>query len=216
MKQTLITKIESFRALITGFLLVFVLILGAELLASPLLILIGVVLIGLAVWFAKHTAHHFHGHHHHAGDALIDAVPVAMLFIANIFHPAVDGLSWYETFTDRGLLVGVFFGLSIVLHEIIRQSALITAFKEMSIKWYWVVLTALVGIASGIGAGYFNATFFHDYEHIADLVTLFAYVFIIAEFHFAHKDHGNKKASFWLIVAGIILGGVLAYLTHAH
>lgn len=216
MKETIIHKIESLRALVIGFLLVFVVIIGRELIASPVMIVVGLGLMALAVWFAKKTAHHFHGDHHHAGDSLIDAVPVVMLFIANIFHPAVDGLSWYEITVSGGVWVGILFGASIVLHEIIRQSALIAAFRLMSIKWYWVVSTAIAGIVAGISAGYLNATFFHDYEIVADLVTLFAYVFIISEFHFAHKGHGNNKTSALLVVTGIVLGGILAYTMHAH
>jgi len=216
MKPAFASKIESFRALIIGFLLVFVVLVGSEFIDSPLYLGIGITLSLLAVWFARKTAHHFHAHHHSAGDSVIDIVPASVLFLANIFHPALDGLSWYETFATQGAWFGVLFGLSIILHEFVRQSALITAFKAMHIKWYWVVVTALIGIASGIGAGRINATFFHDYEYVADLLTLFAYTFIIAEFHYAHREHGNKKVSLLLVIVGIILGGVLAYLTHGH
>lgn len=206
---------EQFRAAIIGFLLVFIALMLRELAQSPLLLVGAAAAVLLAVGLAKKTAHHFHGHHTHTGDSPLDAVAIAVLFAANILHPAVDGFSTFETFEIGGAAAGVLFAGSVVLHEIFRQSALIAAFSTMQVRWGWVVGTALAGIGLGVGTGFLGSEVFHEHERIIDLVTLFAYAFIIAEFHFSgHQNY--KKQSWWLIMLGIILGTALSLIAKAH
>jgi hypothetical protein len=205
MKQ-IIKHISTYRALIIGFLLVLTAAIYTELFAHPAHLFFGVVFFALGMLFAQKTVHHFHFDHQHAGDSFVDSVPLITLLLANILHPAVDGLSWYETFTGRGAFVGIIFGSSIVLHEIFRQAALIGVFKKMSIKGYVVVVTAILGTSIGLVTGFLNAAFFHQYEYIADFATLFAYGFVIGEYfigaHHSKKDTVKNIS----LVLGILLG----------
>ncbi len=196
----------TYRALVIGFLLLLTVAIYIELFEQPAHFFLGLVFLVLGIWFAKKTVHHFHFDHHHAGDSFVDSVPLITLLLANILHPAVDGLSWYETFADRGLLVGVIFGSSIVLHEIFRQAALIGVLKKMSIKGYVVVVTAILGTSIGLATGFFNATFFHKYEYVADFATLFAYGFVIGEYFLGHHHAKKDTAKNISLIAGILLG----------
>ncbi|HSE56781.1 MAG TPA: hypothetical protein VLB02_01710 [Candidatus Paceibacterota bacterium] len=215
MKSFLHLHAENLRAIITGFLLVFIFFIARELVDSPFLLLEAVAVMALAVFLAKKTAHHFHGHHTHAGDSPIDTVALIVLFAANILHPAVDGFSIFETFEIGGTAAGIIFAGSVVLHEIFRQSALVAAFSTMHIRWGWVVGTALAGITLGVGTGFLGSEIFHENERIIDLVTLFAYAFIIAEFHFSgHAKY--EKRSWWFIALGITLSTALSLIAKVH
>lgn len=206
--KNIIKHISTYRALVIGFLVVLTVAIYIELFANPVHFFLGIVCAVLGIWFAQKTVHHFHVEHHHAGDSIVDSVPIITVLLANILHPAVDGLSWYETFTDRGILVGIIFGSSVVLHEIFRQSALIGVFKKMNIKGYVVVVTAMLGTCIGLATGFLNTTFFHRYEYIADFATLFAYGFIIGEyflgFHHAKKDISKNVSLMFGILLGIV------------
>ncbi len=206
---------EKSRAIITGFLLVFIFLIAKEFIHTPLFLGGGIAVILFAVFFAKKTAHHFHGHHTHAGDSPLDIVGIIVLFAANILHPAVDGFSIVETFGIGGIAAGALFIGGVVLHEIFRQSALVAAFKTMGIRWGWVLVTALLGISFGVGAGFLGTEVFHEYEHSIDLVTLFAYTFIIAEFHFSNHEE-PKKQSLWFVVLGMLIGTILSLISKTH
>ena len=78
-------------------------------------------------------------------------------------------------------MAGSIFGLGIIFHEVVRQSVLVTVFKNMGIRWYWVVSTAVLGIALGVATGFLSSNFLEQYEWIIDLTTLFAYSFIVSE-----------------------------------
>lgn len=210
MKHILHTSIERYRAVITGALCVFGFFVFLELFDQPVFFAAGLLLGTVALWAAKKTAHHFHYHHHHEGDSVIDVLPVSVLFIANIFHPAVDGLSFWEIFMRNGAAAGIVFGGGIVLHEIIRQSALIAVFSQYAIRWYWIVGTAFFGIALGIGAGMFNATFFHTYEYIGDLATVFAYTFIIGEFWYTEQKYPQRNTP-WYVFLGMLIGVAIMF-----
>lgn len=206
--------IEQYRSLTIGFLSVLAIAVFGELFTNPLHFSIGVLLFVAGYWCAKKVVHHFHFDHHHAGDSIVDSVPVVTLILANILHPAVDGLSWYETISSRGIFAGVVFGLSIILHEILRQGALVAVFKDMKIKGYIVVLTALLGIAIGITTGIFNASFFHEYEYLADFATLFAYAFVISEFFLGHRhEEAASKNKYTGMIAGFVIGIVFIWFT---
>lgn len=204
--KNIIKHIYTYRALVIGFLLVLTIDIYIELFANPVHFFLGLVFLILGIYFAQKTVHHFHFDHHHTGDSIVDSVPLITLLLANILHPAVDGLSWYETFADRGLLVGIIFGSSIVLHEIFRQAALIGVFKKMSIKGYVVIVTAIFGTSIGLATGFLNTTFFHKYEYVADFATLFAYGFVIGEYFLGHHHTKKDTAKNISLIAGILLG----------
>lgn len=197
--------VDRFRSLVTGFLALLASIHLIHLFAEPYLFISAVLLIVCAVFLARKTAHHFHHGHHHAGDSALDVVAIGMLMLANILHPAIDGFSSYQVFSEEGVLAGVIVAGSIVLHEIIRQYALITAFKTMHIAWYWIISTALFGIAAGVYAGKMGSLVFAEFDRIADIATVFAYSFIIAEFHFAHPQE-RKKTQFYFFAIGVAIG----------
>lgn len=176
---------------------------------------LALVLIGCGIFLAKKAAHHFHGHHHHAGDSLIDTIPIGVLFLANILHPAVDGFSVFQTFSHKGVVAGaVIIGL-VVLHEIIRQAALIAVFRTMGIRWYWVVGTAFLGITVGATLGILGSSLIEKYEYIADLATVFAYSFIVTEYYLHAKEGKGNWKMFWVII-GILIAVLLQHYMHLH
>ncbi|MBY0328779.1 hypothetical protein K2Q02_01660, partial [Patescibacteria group bacterium] len=142
MKTSLTVIYSRYSAVVIGFIAILGLSIGWELRENPVLFLGGVVLVLLAIYLAKKTAQHFHGNHHHVADSAIDIVAPTVLFLANILHPAVDGFSFFQTLTHAGLVSAIVVGIGVVLHEILRQSALITAFRPMGIRWYFVLITA--------------------------------------------------------------------------
>jgi zinc transporter ZupT len=203
---------DLFRAVIIGFLLVFIVELFAGISDSALYIGIAIVLSTFAWFLSKYVAQHFHAHTD-VGIAQVTATSV--LFLANIFHPAIDGFSFYQTSVSEGLVTGIFFAVSIVIHELFRQTALITAFAQMGIKRRWVIGTALLGVGIGISAGLFGTHILQTHERIVDIVTLFAYVFIIGEFwHAGHAKDTQKMSLF--VTLGIVIGVFLSIFFKAH
>ncbi len=208
--------IELIRGAVVGLLLVFSFFIIKESLHSPLFLGLLCLLGILAVYLAKKTAHHFHAHHTHEGDSAIDTIPFTILILVNIFHPAVDGFSLFETAEEQGLTAGLIFAGSIVLHEIVRQGALITAFLRMGMKKVWLVIaTALLGIFLGIGFGFLGSEFLHEYEWVVEALTFFAYVFIISEFWYASHDE-RKSQKLLPILVGIVVGVLLSVFVVVH
>ncbi len=208
MRPSLHAHIDSIRGFLTGFLIIFSLFILNELKDSWVHMTFAVIAIGGAIWLAKKTKRHFHGAHTHTGDSAFDVVGPLLLFTTNILHPAVDGFSVYETFTRAGHTAGIVALVGIVLHEVIRQWALIVALAKMNIRRGGaIVLTALLGLLIGVGLGAFGTRVLQDNEGIIDIATLFAYAFIIAEFW--QESHTEKKKGKWLVVLlGIAAGAV--------
>lgn len=208
MHTTIHAYAEKYRGVAAGLLAVLGGSLVLELWATPLFLLLALMLSGIALILARNTSHHFHGGHHHAGDSAFDGVAVVILFIVNIFHPAIDGFSLYEAIHFQGTIAGLIIGGSIVLHEIIRQSALISIFSCLRIKGGWIISTALFGIVLGVIAGVVGATAIERYEPFIDVVTVFAYSFIIAESYY-DSTHHKKSTSIISVLMGVVLGGIL-------
>jgi len=158
---------------------------------------------------SKKTAHHFHGEHTHTLDSSLDLVAIGILFLVNILHPAVDGFSFYEIFVRQGVWAVLFFALGILIHEFVRQSVLVTVFKNMGIRWYWVVSTAMLGIFVGIVTGVFSNNFLQNYEWAIDLATLFAYSFIASEFYFS-GHLVNKSSQIQVFALGTLVGVIVS------
>lgn len=205
---------NNFRAAIVGLLGAFTFFVLKELIQEPLLFLIAIISMVVAVLLAKKTAQHFHAGHTHAGDSPLDVVAVSVLFLANILHPAVDGFSIHQIFTNGGIVAGGVFVGGVILHEVFRQSALVPAFKAMGVGWYWVVSTAVVGIGLGIGMGVIGSYVLDKHEGVIDIATVFAYTFIISEFYAV--DHGFKKNTPKFVLAGIVIGTILSLFVNAH
>ncbi|HEY0980438.1 MAG TPA: hypothetical protein VGE18_03465 [Candidatus Paceibacterota bacterium] len=209
------TLFATFRSLVVGFVAGLLLLIVWELRENATLLLFAVTLMGLAWYLNTKIAHHFHGHHHHSGDSALDAVTPAVLILANILHPAVDGFSFYQTLSNNGAAAALVVGGGIVVHEILRQSALIVAFRFVGIRWHTIVVTALLGITGGIGLGILESTVVEKYESIADLATIFAYAFVISEYSIhQHKTSKGKQVAF--LLAGAIIAGVLHFFLSAH
>lgn len=199
-------------AFIVGFLFSLITLIFKEISPNPIYIFLGIGLIFLAILLSKKTAHHFHDGHTHAGDSAFDIVAVLILFLVNIFHPALDGFSFYETFLNQGFLPAIIFAIGILLHEVVRQSVLATAFRNMGIKWHYVVGTAVFGIALGIVTSISSNNFFSNYEWVIDLGTLFAYSFIVSEFYFS-GHFVNKKSQMGFFVVGLLTGFAISVLS---
>lgn len=211
MLATLHKKSEFVGAFIIGFLFSLITFLFKEISDNPIYISLGIILVFVAIYLARKTAHHFHNEHTHVMDSAFDIVAIGILFLVNILHPAVDGFSFYEIFIRQGLWAVVFFALGILIHEFVRQSVLVTAFKNMGIKWYWVVFTTLFGISLGIVAGIFSNNFLQNYEGLIDLGTLFAYSFIASELYFGGHTV-NKSSQIKIFAVGAVVGIVVSIL----
>lgn len=209
------TTALGYRALMMGFLTVFLAGIVIEFIETPLLALWAVVLVVCGLVLARYAAHHFHGDHTHVGDSAIDIVALGALIIANVLHPMVDGFSWYETIS-RNVTAGILYGISIIGHEYLRQWALIEVTREhMKRATITIISTALLGIVIGVGLGLLGTNITEGHEHIADLATVFAYSFIIGEFFFAGHGHGGKRST-WLIVLGLLIGAFFTFFLKGH
>ncbi|MBP6904855.1 MAG: hypothetical protein KBB91_02250 [Candidatus Pacebacteria bacterium] len=202
--------IESYRVVMGGLLLVFATQIFIEVFPT---IYVGAALaaIALGITLSSITAQHFGHSHQHAGDSAIDAIPVAVLLFANILHPAIDGFSAVETFTIGGVVAGTLYVLSIIFHEVLRQTAFVSALAPLHINWKWVTGTAVLGILIGVGAAVGGASFLGRYEIAADIATLFSYSFVIAEFYFIGKDHPVKNTKL-LVLLGVLVGVGIAVM----
>lgn len=205
------TAVDTYRIIMAGMLAVFAGRIIIELLPTWHIVL-GVLALLAGVLLARVAARHFGHGHHHRGDSVIDVIPVVVLLFANIAHPAIDGFSLVATFQEAGLIAGVLYGVSIVLHEAVRQSAFVTGLAPLHINWKWVVGTALFGIGIGIFAGMNGALLVGRYELAAEIATLFSYSFVIAEFASVKSGHRVPHAP-WLFVAGVLLGIVIIFMT---
>lgn len=199
---------ENTKAILVGFIGGLMLLILWEVRGNIAIVGMSVALI-VGAWFLnKKIAHHFHGHHHHVGDSAIDIVAPAVLIVANVLHPAVDSFTFYQTLIYGGIPATIVIGSGIILHEILRQSALIAAFRFVGLRWYVAVLSALVGIGMGITLGILESGIVVRYEAVADLATIFAYAFVISEF-IVHKKQGTQSPR-----AGIALGVCIALMLH--
>ena len=102
MKVSVSRVSHRFNNLLIGFLGMFTLVIIREFIDAPVFLFAAAVLIVVAVYLAKKTVEHFHGHHHKMADSAIDAIAPAVLLLANIAHPAVDGFSLFQTFSNSG------------------------------------------------------------------------------------------------------------------
>ncbi|MCC6199028.1 hypothetical protein IT401_02345 [Candidatus Nomurabacteria bacterium] len=203
------------RATLTGLITVFVVGILLELVEMPVLFICALAVIVVAILLAKKTAQHFHHEHTHTGDSPLDVVATTVLFLANIFHPAIDGFSAYETFVGQGALAGSLVVAGIILHEAFRQGVLIAAFKDLGIRWQWVLITTFAGMTAGVGLGSLGSWVLHEHEALVDIITVFAYTFIIGEFVIGHR-HDRCKDKWWYIVLGLLLGTALTFFFKVH
>ncbi len=203
-------SLSSIRSIISGVLLVFVVRIFIGFRETPILFGVGAIAVLLAYIVVKKTHVHFTQNHHHQGDSVIDSIPFWVVMIANIFHPAIDGFSFWEVFQNEGLIAGVIVGVGIVLHEIVRQSGLVLVLKQYGIKWFVIVSTALFGILIGVVGAITHADFFHTYEYVAEITALFAYGFII--FDGIH----HKLTKKWPLPFGVLIGICLVLFLQHH
>lgn len=158
--------------------------------------------------------------HDRIEETAVQVIVPVLLLVVNIVHPAVDGFSLYETFLRGGVAIGIIAIIGIFLHEVIRQWALIIAFAKMGIRKPWlIIVTALIGISMGVTFGYFGTYILHDHEGSIDVVTLFAYSFIITEFLFTdhHKENENLNHKKWKpLVVGIVVAIVYTFIFSGH
>jgi hypothetical protein len=199
---------EYYRTAMIGVLIVFSVWIFFEIGLSVYTVL-GLAVLVIGAGMAQLAIRHFGHHHHHAGDSLIDALPIAVVLFANIAHPAVDGFSLVQTARIGGLFVGALYAASIILHEIIRQSALIEGLKIVRIKPRVIISTACIGVGVGIALGIFESTVLKRYELIADLVTLFSYGFVITELYLTSHALQSKKRGVAIVVGGVVALGIL-------
>lgn len=207
------TTIESYRVAMAGLLLVFATTIFFEI-STTIYVGAGIGAIALGIVLSRIAFTHFGHNHHHSGDSAIDIVPVAVLLFANIAHPAIDGFSAIETFRIGGTLAGVLYATSIIFHEVLRQSAFVTALAPLRINWRLVVGTAVIGLGSGVLAAIVGAQFFDRYEIVADIATLFSYSFVIAEFYGMEKH--TQDSTKWhkvLFVGGVVVGVCILLLS---
>ncbi len=214
MKSMFLNRIEQYRIAMAGLVAVFALQIFIEIVPT-IYLGYGIAAVALGIVMARLAARHFGHGHHHVGDSAIDVVPVAVLIFANIAHPAIDGFTAIETFRVGGVAAGSLFAGSVLLHEIVRQSFLSAALRAVHVSWKWVVGTALIGIAIGVGAAVIGADMLHQYETVADIATLFSYSFVIAEFYILGKSHASKKDGL-LCMLGILIGISIVLITNTH
>ncbi len=170
----------------------------------------------IVLWLAHKVGEHFHHGHTHEGDSSLDASIGITLITVNILHPLVDGFALYSTYSlqNRYLFFSVLVG--VVIHEIFRQSALAVIFKEFGFRAWKVILPAFVGMTFGWLLGVVGGNLPEVLEPYIDSLTFGAYVFIVAEHLFAHKEvFKEKKHIYWLIL-GIILATIFIMFFKAH
>ena len=174
------------------------------------------VLFFVVLWLAQKVGEHFHHSHTHEGDSNLDASIGVTLIVVNILHPLVDGFALYSTYSSQGkyLFISVFVG--VIIHEIFRQSALVVVFRQFGFRAWKVILPAFVGMTFGWLLGVVGGTLPEVLEPYIDALTFGAYIFIVVEHLFAHKEvFKEKKHIFWLVL-GIVIATIFITFFKVH
>lgn len=214
--KTLTSFYNQYSSLVVGFLGAMLTLAAIRFFYSPLLFAATMGVGIFAVYLAKKVSKHFHHDHHHGLDSAIDMVAPAVLLIANFLHPAVDGFSLFHAFEHEGVLGAIIVGVGILLHEILRQSAMVTVFRPLGIKRFVVIGTALAGILLGVGLGALEVSFLERYEFVADFAMVFAYSFIIAEYYYHNHAVVSKKQKWWGVLGIAIALSLHFFVGHHH
>ena len=176
----------------------------------------GVFILILVLWLAKKVADHFCFEHTHEGDSQVDKSIGATLFTVNILHPLVDGFALYATYISHNNYLFISILVGIVIHEIFRQSALVIIFRQFGFAAWKVILPAFGGMAFGWLLGNVGGSLPSGLEPYIDAITFGAYIFIVAEYLFAHKEiFKSKKALYWLLF-GVLVASIFITFFKAH
>jgi zinc transporter ZupT len=174
-----------------------------------------VVLVGV-IFVARKVGEHFHHGHTHEGDSELDTSIGITLVVVNILHPMVDGFALYGTYALQGHYIFISVLVGIVVHEIFRQSALILIFRQFGFSAWKVVLPALTGMALGVVLGRIGGHLPPSVEPYIDALTFNAYMFIVAEQLFAHKEGCKKRSFIYAFIVGIVIALIFITFFKAH
>ncbi len=128
----------------------------------------------------------------------------------------VDGFALYATYASGNKYFFTSVLIGIVVHEIFRQSALVVVFKEFGFRAWKVVLPAFAGMTFGWLLGVVGGKLPAGLEPYIDALTFGAYVFIVAEHLFAHKEVVKEKKHIYWLVAGVMLAFIFISFFRAH
>lgn len=174
-----------------------------------------IVLVGV-IFVAHKVGEHFHHGHTHEGDSELDTSIGITLVVVNILHPMVDGFALYGTYALQSRYIFISVLIGIVVHEIFRQSALIVVFRQFGFAAWKVVLPALAGMALGAVLGKIGGHLPSSVEPYIDALTFNAYMFIVAEQLFAHKEGCKKRSFIYAFISGIVIALIFITFFKAH
>ena len=160
------------------------------------------------IWIARKVGQHFSHGHTHDGDSSLDSSIGVTLFVVNVLHPLVDGFALYQTYINQSRYLFFSVLVGIALHELFRQSALIVVFRQFGFAGWKVVLPALAGIGFGAFLGMMGGNLSPTLEPYIDALTFGAYVFIVAEHLFAHKEVFKKRNLVFALIAGVAVATI--------
>lgn len=175
-----------------------------------------IALLFIVLWLAYKVGEHFHHGHTHEGDSNLDASIGVTLIVVNILHPLVDGFALYSTYSLQGKYLFISILVGVIVHEIFRQSALVIVFKQFGFRAWKVILPAFAGMTFGWLLGVVGGTLPEALEPYIDVLTFGAYVFIVAEHLFAHKEAIKEKKHIYWLVLGIVLATIFITFFSAH
>jgi zinc transporter ZupT len=174
------------------------------------------ILLFIVLLLARKVGDHFHHGHTHEGDSNLDASIGVTLVVVNILHPLVDGFALYSTYSSQSRYLFASVLVGVVIHEIFRQSALAVVFKEFGFRAWKVVLPAIVGMTFGWLLGVVGGTLPEALKPYIDTLTFGAYVFIVSEHLFAHREVLKEKKHVYWLIFGIVLATIFITFFKAH
>lgn len=178
-------------------------------------VLLSVLLLFLGIFFARKFAKHFdYGCDHTHGT---DRIFIGSVLLASLIHTTFDGSILHLTQKKEGWTMFFVVLATIVIHELIRMSAIMEILGDMGYSkkqiWLYVFFVSLLGFVSGIVlAGIFGEAV-EGGEGFVHLATGFLYSIIATDiFLFIKKRY---QISYFLVSAGAIVAVVLESL-HSH
>ncbi len=214
--SAIIMYMKYLQTAVIGCIAVLAISLLPHIIENRLATFFGIVLFIFVLWIARKVGEHFHYGHTHEGDSELDNSIGATLVMVNIFHPLIDGFALYGTYAsgNKYLFASVFVG--VIVHEIFRQSALVLVFREFGFKAWKVVLPAFAGMSFGWLLGVVGGVLPSAIEPYIDVLTFGAYVFIVAEHLFAHKEILKNKKELLMLFFGILVSLIFILFFKPH
>ncbi len=178
-------------------------------------IFLSIVILALGIFIAQKFAKHLACGCDHTHST--DKVFIGSLVAASFIHTLFDGGIFHLTIKEEGIISIFLVALTIILHEILRMSTLMSVLSDMGYskksRWGYVFLVSVSGFAFGLALSFLLDGKIEQMEGVAHLVIGFLYSIIATDIFIFTKN--RYKINYYLVTLGAIIG-ILLEIVHSH